>query len=142
MERMNSLLEGGSSGAENFSQLMPAADGGAVSPILMDSYEVVYGAWPQGYDEVIFVLDEHNQIPVNSLYQLGLHHRTHYKANPSRYHFLIKAIYHIDNQKFILFLFRYYKHFINQLFPQSSMFHKCWQKNVAYLNLMILAIDK
>ena len=72
MERMNSLLAGGSSGAENFSQLMPAADGGAVSPILMDSYEVVYGAWPQGYDEVILVLDGNNQIPAAPLYQLGL----------------------------------------------------------------------
>ena len=46
--------------------------GGAVSPILMDSYEIVYGTWPQKFDEVILVLDEYNQIPASSLYQLGL----------------------------------------------------------------------
>ncbi len=70
MERMGALLNGGSSGAENFVELMPGA-GEVVSPILTGSYDVLYGAWPEKYDEVVLVLDEGNAIPVDTLYQLG-----------------------------------------------------------------------
>lgn len=73
MERMRSAMGvSQSAAAENFSQLLPAADGGAVSPILTDSYQVLYGSWPQEAGEVVLVLDEHNSIPTDSLYQLGL----------------------------------------------------------------------
>ena len=33
---------------------------------------MLYGSWPQAYDEVVLVLDENNSIPVQTLYQLGL----------------------------------------------------------------------
>ena len=58
--------------AENFSQLMAGADGSLVSHVVTDSYDVLYGSWPQAYDEVVLVLDENNSIPVQTLYQLGL----------------------------------------------------------------------
>ena len=72
MNRMSSMMDGSSGGAENFSELMPGKDGTVVSPILTDSYEVLYGAWPQDYDEVVLILDENNSISAASLYQLGL----------------------------------------------------------------------
>ena len=72
MQRMSSAMSGSnSSGAENFAELMAAADGETVSPILTESYDLLYGTWPENYDEVILVLDEQNQIPADSLYQLG-----------------------------------------------------------------------
>ena len=53
--------------AENFSQLMAGADGSLVSHVVTDSYDVLYGSWPQAYDEVVLVLDENNSIPVQTL---------------------------------------------------------------------------
>lgn len=61
-----------SSGAENFSELMVGANGAAVSQVITDSYDVLYGKWPENYDEVILVLDKNNGISAGTLYQLGL----------------------------------------------------------------------
>ncbi len=72
MERMNTLMGNSSSGAENFSQLMPGTGGAAVSPILTDSYDVLYGEWPQAYDEIVLVLEENGSLSTEALYQLGL----------------------------------------------------------------------
>lgn len=69
----------GSSGAENFSELMPGADGSAVSRVITDSYEMLYGSWPENYDEVILVLDESNALSTGTLYQLGLITADEYK---------------------------------------------------------------
>lgn len=73
MERMNQVMSGSSdAGAENFSELMPGTDGKAVSTILFDSYDLLYGSWPENYNEVVLVLNENNSIPAGILYQLGL----------------------------------------------------------------------
>lgn len=73
MERMNQVMSGSSdAGAENFSELMPSADGKGVSTILLDSYDLLYGSWPENYNEVVLVLNENNSIPAGTLYQLGL----------------------------------------------------------------------
>lgn len=69
----------GSSGAENFSELMPGADGSAVSRVITDSYDMLYGSWPDNYDEVILVLDESNALSTGTLYQLGLITADEYK---------------------------------------------------------------
>lgn len=61
-----------SSGAENFSELMVGANGATVSQVITDSYDVLYGKWPENYDEVILVLDKNNGISAGTLYQLGL----------------------------------------------------------------------
>lgn len=61
-----------SSGAENFSELMAGTDGTAVSQVLKDNYDVLYGSWPEEYDQIVLVLDENNSIPASTLYQLGL----------------------------------------------------------------------
>ena len=62
----------GSSGAENFSELMAGTNGDTVSRVLTDSYDVLYGNWPENYDEVVLVLDENNSLSAGTLYQLGL----------------------------------------------------------------------
>lgn len=70
---MLSRISGGSEGgAENFSELMPGAEGQAVSQVVTDGYEVLYGNWPEAYDEVVLVLDRNNSLTASVLYQLGL----------------------------------------------------------------------
>lgn len=70
---MLSRIGGGSEGgAENFSELMPGAEGRAVSQVVTDGYEVLYGNWPEAYDEVVLVLDRNNSLTASVLYQLGL----------------------------------------------------------------------
>ena len=59
-------------GAVNFSELTADADATGISPVITDSYDVLYGSWPEEYNEVVLVLDENNQIPADTLYQLGL----------------------------------------------------------------------
>lgn len=72
LNRLGSAAGGGSSaGAANFSELMTSSDGGKVSPVLTDSYDLLYGSWPEEYNEVILVLNEDNSIPAETLYQLG-----------------------------------------------------------------------
>lgn len=61
-----------SSDEENFSELMKGADGDTVSKVITDSYDVLYGAWPEEYNEVVLVMDENNSIDAGTLYQLGL----------------------------------------------------------------------
>lgn len=71
---------GSSSGAANFSELMVGSDGKAVSQVVTDSYDVLYGAWPEEYNEVILVLNENNGISASTLYQLGLITEEQYEA--------------------------------------------------------------
>lgn len=63
---------GSSSSAANFSELMEGADGKTVSQVITDSYDVLYGTWPEEYNEIILVLNENNGISAGTLYQLGL----------------------------------------------------------------------
>lgn len=77
----SAILGGGSSsGAANFSELMVGADGKVVSQVITDSYDVLYGAWPEEYNEVILVLNENNGISASILYQLGLITKEQYEA--------------------------------------------------------------
>ncbi len=71
---LGSMLGGsiGSSSAQNFSELMAGSDGTSVSAVVTDSYELVYGAWPESYDEVVLVLGRNNNVHTATLYQLGL----------------------------------------------------------------------
>ncbi len=59
-------------GFNNFDELLPGQNGNLISGIIYDNYEVIYGDWPKDYNEVILVLNERNEIPTSTLYQLGL----------------------------------------------------------------------
>ena len=65
---------GGSSStsAENFSELTAGSDGSKISPVITDSYDVLYGSWPEEYNEVVLVLNEDNSLSAETLFQLGL----------------------------------------------------------------------
>lgn len=77
----SSALGGSSdSGATNFSELMAGADGKGISQVITDSYDVLYGSWPEEYNEVILVLNENNGISAGTLYQLGLITKEQYES--------------------------------------------------------------
>ncbi len=79
LNRMNDVT-GTTGSASNFSELMAGANGATVSQVITDSYDLLYGNWPQAYNEVILVLDESNGIDAATLYQLGLITQEQYKA--------------------------------------------------------------
>ncbi|SHH33203.1 putative ABC transport system permease protein [Clostridium collagenovorans DSM 3089] len=74
-----SMMPGMSSSSNNFEELLPGKDGVLASPAITDSYDVIYGDWPNAYDEVILVLDKNNEIATNTLYQLGILPSSEYK---------------------------------------------------------------
>lgn len=57
--------------AKNFSEMVAGTNGQPISSVVTDSYDMVVGYWPTGYNEVVMVLNENNSIPVQSMYQLG-----------------------------------------------------------------------
>ena len=63
---------GQSSGNGNFSELMPGINGQSVSQVITDSYDLLYGHWPENANEMVLVLDENNAISLDAMYQLGL----------------------------------------------------------------------
>lgn len=67
-----------SSGNTNFEEIMSGTDGELISPVVTDSYDMLYGEWPQNYDEVVLVLDEKNEISSKTLYRLGILPKSEY----------------------------------------------------------------
>ena len=59
-------------GYTSLSELIPSSNGDSISPIVTDNYEIVYGNWPEKYNEVVVVLNQNNEIPATTLYSLGL----------------------------------------------------------------------
>ena len=57
--------------AKNFSEMVAGTNGQPISSVVTDSYDMVAGYWPTGYNEVVMVLNENNSISVQSMYQLG-----------------------------------------------------------------------
>lgn len=76
----NTVLGTEDSRAQNFVELMPGTGDTAISPVVTDNYELLYGAWPERYDEVVLVLDKNNSISASVLYQLGLMTEEQYDA--------------------------------------------------------------
>ncbi len=59
-------------GAENFSQIIKGSNGEAVSDIVRNNYDLIYGTWPKKYNEVLLVVNRRNTLSAEELYQLGL----------------------------------------------------------------------
>ncbi len=57
--------------AKNFSEIIKGTDGEVISSIVTDNYDLIYGVWPEKYNEVLLVVNRRNTISANELYQLG-----------------------------------------------------------------------
>ena len=53
-------------------ELLPGDNGAPVNDLLKEQYEVIYGSWPNSYDELVLVVDENNEIDDMTLYTMGL----------------------------------------------------------------------
>lgn len=69
---MGALMSGNDSSMKTWQELLPATDGGYISEILERQYDVIYGEWPNKYNEIVVVIDSNNEIQDLTLYALGL----------------------------------------------------------------------
>ncbi len=53
-------------------EMLKGDDGELISPLLKKQYEVLYGSWPQNYNEVVLIVDKNNEVSDLVLYALGL----------------------------------------------------------------------
>lgn len=57
---------------ESWQEMLPGENGELINETLMEQYDVIYGSWPQNYDEVVLVVDQNNEVSDLVLYTLGL----------------------------------------------------------------------
>ncbi len=69
---MGGDMMGGGMSVSLWQEMLAGKDGKAVSPLLEKQYDVVYGSWPNSYDEIVLVLDANNELNDMALYALGL----------------------------------------------------------------------
>ena len=69
---MMSMASGGAVSMNLWQEMLPGKDGEPVSDVLKDQYDVIYGDWPNEYNEIVLVVDENNELDDVTLYALGL----------------------------------------------------------------------
>ena len=84
VDLMSSVMEGGSmtsgistmmeksGGMTVWQELLTDPKTGAISPLISDQYDLIYGQWPSQKNEILLVLSENNEISDITLYSLGL----------------------------------------------------------------------
>ncbi len=60
------------SGMNVWQEMLPGENGEKISPLLKEQYDLLYGRWPESYDETVLVVSENNEISDLMLYALGL----------------------------------------------------------------------
>lgn len=53
-------------------EMLSGKDGALINDTVKSQYDMVYGSWPENYDEVVLVVDQNNEISDLTLYALGL----------------------------------------------------------------------
>lgn len=67
---MSSMMSFGHSNL--WQEMLPGDNGQTVSDVIKNQYDVVYGEWPDDYNEIVLVLDKNNELDDMTLYALGL----------------------------------------------------------------------
>jgi len=68
---MSAMMSASGSAATNFTEMLSGKNS-EVSTAVTDNYKVLYGKWPTKSNEVVLVVDKHNEISMTTLYDLGL----------------------------------------------------------------------
>ena len=55
-----------------FQELLPGDKGSPINDMLLNQYDLIYGSWPNSYNEIVLVVDKNNEIDDVTLYALGL----------------------------------------------------------------------
>ena len=66
---MNSMS--GFGAMDVWEEILPGENGQVISDLVKEQYDLVYGQWPEAYDEVVLIINENNQLPDLMLYALG-----------------------------------------------------------------------
>lgn len=53
-------------------EMLEGKNGDLINELLKRQYDVIYGSWPNSYDEIVLVVDENNELDDLTLYALGL----------------------------------------------------------------------
>ena len=53
-------------------EMLPGENGELISPLLKGQYEMLYGRWPERFNEVVLIVNENNEVSDLVLYSLGL----------------------------------------------------------------------
>ncbi len=53
-------------------EILPGENGELVSPLLQEQYDLIYGTWPQAYNEALLIVNERNEVSDVTLGVLGL----------------------------------------------------------------------
>lgn len=53
-------------------EMLSSRDGSLINPLLKKQYDVIYGEWPNAYNEIVLIVDEKNELDDMALYALGL----------------------------------------------------------------------
>lgn len=84
IDLMNGVIEGGnimsgissvmeqSGGMTVWQELLTDPQTGEISGLISDQYDLIHGKWPTEKNEILLVLNEHNEISDITLYSLGL----------------------------------------------------------------------
>ncbi len=59
-------------GMEVWEEILPGANGELINPTLNEQYDMLYGHWPENYNEIVLLVNENNEISDVALYALGL----------------------------------------------------------------------
>ena len=69
---MSMFTSSGNTGMTMWQEILEGDDGQLVNDVVQKQYDVVYGSWPDEYNEIVLVLDENHELEDMTLYALGL----------------------------------------------------------------------
>ena len=58
-------------GGASFAELTPGRGGEGINQMVFDNYDLVYGHWPEEFNDVVVVLDSRGEMSIIDLYTLG-----------------------------------------------------------------------
>ena len=59
-------------GYDVWQEMLKGSDGEVLNDLFYEQYDLLYGAWPKAYNEIVLIVDENNEISDLVLYSLGL----------------------------------------------------------------------
>lgn len=81
MSQFSDFAPGASaSGSHLFQELLPGEAGTLISQVTQENYNLIAGSWPTASHEVLLVMNENNEVPIHSLFSLGLLPEADYEA--------------------------------------------------------------
>ncbi len=69
---MGSMMASTDNSMKLWQELLPGQNGEMINDVIKKQYDIIYGEWPDAYNEVVLVVDQNNELDDMTLYALGL----------------------------------------------------------------------